>query len=109
MKKHTIIAIVVSLSFVCLNPVVAIEPSQDRTNKILRHIDDLWHGNSSFAGVTMQVKTAHYTRTLRLKAWSKGKEKTLVRIESPLKEKGTATLKSGKNMYSYLPRTDRSV
>jgi hypothetical protein len=57
----------------------------------------------------MQVKTAHYTRNMRMEGWSKGKEKTLVRILSPLKEKGTATLKSGNNIYSYLPRTDRTI
>ena len=57
----------------------------------------------------MRVRTAHYTRTMRMETWSKGKEKTLVRIISPLKEKGTATLKSGTTIYSYLPKTDRTI
>jgi hypothetical protein len=57
----------------------------------------------------MQVKTAHYTRNMRMEGWSKGKEMTLVRVLSPLKEKGTATLKSGNNIYTYLPRTDRTI
>jgi len=56
-----------------------------------------------------RVKAAHYTRSIRLEGWSKGKEKTLVRILTPLKEKGTATLKSGNSIYSYLPRTDRTI
>lgn len=41
--------------------------------------------------------------------WSKGKDKSLVRIISPLKEKGTATLKSGNTIYTYLPKTDRTI
>jgi hypothetical protein len=57
----------------------------------------------------MKVKTANYTRSLTMEGWSKGKEKTLVRIISPLKEKGTATLKSGNNIYTYLPKTDRTI
>jgi hypothetical protein len=81
----------------------------DRANKILRYIDDLRRGESSSAVITMRVKTAHYTRSMKMDAWSKGKEKSLVRIVSPLKEKGTATLKSDNNIFSYLPRTDRTI
>jgi hypothetical protein len=81
----------------------------DRANKILRYVDDLWRGESSNAVITMHVKTAHYTRSMKMDAWSKGKEKSLVRIVSPLKEKGTATLKSSNNIFSYLPRTDRTI
>lgn len=81
----------------------------DQVYRILREIDDLWRGESSYTVFTMRVKTAHYTRQIRMEGWSKGKERTLVRIISPLKEKGTATLKSGNSIYSYLPRTDRTV
>lgn len=84
-------------------------PKESRARQMLNQIDDLWRGSSSHAIMTMQVKTAHYTRNMRLEAWSKGKEKTLVRILSPLREKGTATLKSGTTIYTYLPRTDRTI
>lgn len=87
----------------------AVAGTSDRARKILREIDDLWRGDSSHAVLTMQVQTAHYTRNMKMEAWSKGTEKTLVRILTPLKEKGTASLKSGNNMYSYLPKTDRTI
>ncbi|MDY6862363.1 MAG: outer membrane lipoprotein-sorting protein [Thermodesulfobacteriota bacterium] len=80
-----------------------------RARGILRQFDDLWRGISSHAVLTMQVKTVHYTRNMRLEVWSKGKEKTLVRILLPLKEKGTATLKSGNHIFTYLPKTDRTI
>lgn len=83
--------------------------SMKRAKDILRHIDDMWRGTSSHSVLTMQVKTAHYTRDMRMEGWSKGKDKTLVRILSPLKEKDTATLKSGDDIYSYLPKTDRTI
>ena len=85
------------------------DAASERAKEILRQVDDMWRGTSSHAILTMQVKTAHYTRNMRLEAWSKGKEKTLVRILAPLKERGTASLKSGNNIYSYLPRTDRTI
>ncbi|MDX8405569.1 MAG: outer membrane lipoprotein-sorting protein [Mariprofundus sp.] len=80
-----------------------------RTSHILNTVDDLWRGSSSYAVVTMQVKTEHYTRSMRMEGWSKGKEKTLFRVLEPLREKGTITLKSGNHIYTYLPRTDRTI
>ena len=77
--------------------------------EILREIDDLWRGQSSRATLEMTVVTEHYRRSMKMQAWSKGKHNSLVRILSPLKEKGTATLKVGKNIYSYLPKTDRTI
>jgi len=85
------------------------DKSSERANEILKKIDDLWRGESSHAIMTMQVKTEHYTRTIQMEGWSKGEEKSLIRIVKPLKEKGTATLKSDKNIFSYLPKTDRTI
>jgi hypothetical protein len=80
-----------------------------RVKALLNEVDDLWRGNSSYAITSMQVKTEHYTRTMRMEGWSKGKEHTLFRIMEPLREKGTATLKSGNHIYTYLPKTDRTI
>jgi hypothetical protein len=59
--------------------------------------------------MSMKVKTRNYTRSMKMEVWSKGKERSLVRIIAPLKEKGTATLKSGNDIYTYLPQTDRTI
>lgn len=114
MRVATISLTILSLFIVSAYPIGSSFAQQDdvtgkRAKKILRQVDDMWRGTSSHTILTMQVKTAHYTRNMRLEGWSKGKEKTLVRILTPLKEKGTATLKSGNNIYSYLPRTDRTI
>ncbi len=105
-----ILSISLLLSFLNSSPALSRkEKPRERINSILRHIDDLWRGDSSYAVFKVQVKTAHYTRTMKMKGWSKGKDKSLVRITAPLKEKGTATLRSGNNIYTYLPRTDRTI
>lgn len=92
------------------NPMVPVMAADnDSVTRLLNEVDDMWRGRSSHAIMTMQVKTVHYTRTMKLEGWSEGKEKTLVRILEPLREKGTATLKSGENIYTYLPKTDRTI
>lgn len=80
-----------------------------RAQEVLEKIDDLWRASSSNARLQMEVKTKHYTRTMIMDSWSKGREKSLVRIVLPLKEKGTVSLKNGNTMYTYLPKTDRVI
>ena len=109
MRIKTLTVIIALLSLMPPGRAHCVEASSKRALEILREIDDMWRGKSSHGTITMKIKTAHYTRTLRMEAWSKGKEKTLVRITYPLKEKGTATLKSGVSIYTYLPKTDRTI
>jgi hypothetical protein len=85
------------------------ELNVDRVKALLNDVDDLWRGQSSYAVTTMHVKTDHYERTMKMEGWSKGKEKTLFRIMQPLREKGTSTLKSDNHIYTYLPKTDRTI
>lgn len=99
--------LVLLLALLCISPLS--HANSERVSSLLSEIDDLWRGQSSHALTTMQVKTEHYTRTMQMEAWSKGKEKTLVRVIEPLREKGTATLKSDNNIYTYLPKTDRTI
>ena len=107
------ISLICLILFLLLMPSAstAVEQSVDekRTSEILNMIDDLWRGSSSYAVVTMQVKTEHYSRTMRMEGWSKGKEKTLFHVLEPLREKGTMTLKSDNHIYTYLPKTDRTI
>jgi hypothetical protein len=82
---------------------------EQRAREILAKIDDLWRADSSHGILAMQVKTEHYTRTVRMESWTKGRDYSLVRILAPIKELGTATLKAGNNIYTYLPKTDRTI
>ncbi len=76
---------------------------------ILDYIDDLYRGESARGVMTMHIVTEHWERTLRLEFWSEGQEKSLVRILAPAKEKGTATLRVGNDIWNYLPKTNRTI
>jgi outer membrane lipoprotein-sorting protein len=78
-------------------------------HETLEAMDRLWFGQSSTAIVSMKVKTTNYERELRLTYWVEGKDKTLLRIDAPAKEKGTSTLKLGQDIYNYLPKIGRTV
>ena len=109
--------LIISLVLLSITLLMSVDPSflsasespSERAREILKKIDDLWRGDSSHGILTMKVQTKNYTRTIKMEGWSKGKDKSLVRIISPLKERGTATLKSENSFYTYLPKTDRTI
>ncbi|MFH1994145.1 MAG: outer membrane lipoprotein-sorting protein [Nitrospinota bacterium] len=84
-------------------------PPINRGEEILNKLDDMFRGESSHSIILMKIKTAHYERSMEMEGWSKGKEKSLITILKPLKEKGTTTLKSDNNIFTYLPKTDRTI
>lgn len=84
-------------------------PAKVDVKAVLDRFDDLWRGRSSKAQITMQIKTKHWERSLTMQAWSLGKDRSLVRVLKPLKERGIATLKVGREVYNYLPDTDRTI
>ena len=77
--------------------------------ELLNNVDDLYRGKSATGRMTMEVHTEHWARALTMTYWTRGKDKSLVRIVAPAKEKGTATLRSGNNIWNYLPKVKRVV
>lgn len=77
--------------------------------ELLDATDDYARGASSMAVIEMRVKTKRYERAVKMRSWSQGEEKSLVRIEEPAKEKGVSTLKVDDNIWNYLPKVDRTV
>ena len=86
---------------------IGAEPAAPDGQEILRRVDDMWRGNSSAGLMTMNIKTAHWERTLKMKGYSKGKDLSLMRIVYPKSEAGTGTLKVDENIWNYLPKTRR--
>jgi len=77
--------------------------------EILERVDQLLRGNSSRARVTMEITTEHWSRALEMEVWSLGTDYSLVRLRSPAREAGTATLKADQEIWNYLPRVDRTI
>jgi len=74
----------------------------------VQRVADLFRSNSSVATLKMQISGEDGRHDRSMKIWSLG-EKTLVRIDSPQDEAGTAILKVGSNIWYYLPKSNRTV
>ena len=83
--------------------------SELSAREILDRVDDLFRGDASHGEMTMTITTAHWQRTLSVEFWSRGRDETLYRILAPKKEKGTATLRVGNDLWNYLPKVKRVI
>ncbi|NOY86121.1 MAG: outer membrane lipoprotein-sorting protein [Deltaproteobacteria bacterium] len=109
MKMGKVAGVFLAIFLVILPPIIPARASAVTSRDILERVDDLWRGKSSYAEMSMNVVTVHWKRSLKIKAWSLGKDYSLLTITYPPKEKGIATLRAGKEIWNYLPRVNRVI
>jgi outer membrane lipoprotein-sorting protein len=103
--------IILLLPFLALSAQAAVPDSltQAQVDDIVRKIDQLYRSESSYSELEMEIVTPHWQRTLAMNAWTEGMDKTFIRITSPKKDKGVATLRIENEMWNYLPKTNKVI
>ena len=76
-------------------------------DSLVRELDELYRATTSYSELEMEIVTPHWQRTLSMYGWSEGMDKTFIRITSPKKEHGVATLRIDNEMWNYLPKTNK--
>ena len=101
-------AVMLPLAVVAFGPVGA--PAQELSpREIIERVDRVLRGDSSRGVSTMEVVTEHWERRVTMELVSLGTDYSLVRVLSPAKEAGTATLMADDNIWNYLPKVDRTI
>ncbi len=80
-----------------------------RVLEIIDEVDRLMRGESSAGLMRMEIDTEHWSRSLEMRIWSLGTRHSLVRVETPPREAGTATLMVENEVWNYLPNVDRTI
>lgn len=99
----------VRTTWLLLFAVVPVGAEAQTAREILDEVDRLMRGESSRGVVSMEITTEHWARALEMEVWSLGTEYSLVRVQSPAREAGMATLKADQEVWNYLPRVDRTI
>ena len=76
---------------------------------IIKSAIDNYRGVSSYSEASMTIHRPDWERTVSMKAWTKGLDKSLVRITAPIKDKNSGTLVLDDNMWSYAPKINRVI
>lgn len=76
---------------------------------IVKKADEHSRGRTSIASMNITIIRPSWTRTITLKAWTKGTDYSAILIQSPAKEKGTVFLKRFKEVWNWIPSIERTI
>ncbi len=76
---------------------------------IVRAAIDYWRGTSSYGEMTMTIHRPDWERSMSMRAWTQGDDRSLVRVTAPKKDRGNGTLIDDDNMWSYSPKINRVI
>lgn len=93
-----------ALGFGQIFPTQAQDPRE-----ILRLAEDNMRGDASYTEMTMQSVRPRFTREVSMRAWSLGDDYSMILITAPARDKGTAFLRRGREIWNFLPSINRTV
>lgn len=96
---------VVSLLFLFLN---GFAQAQNAT-EIVQRMDEKMRGESLKAEVTMTIVRPDWSREVSMKSWSSGTEYAMILITAPARDRGTAFLKRGNEIWNWVPSVGRTI
>jgi outer membrane lipoprotein-sorting protein len=68
-----------------------------------------WRGLSSDGVMTMVIHRPDWERTVTMRVWTKGDDRSLVRVLEPKKDRGNGTLIDDDSMWTYSPKVNRVI
>ncbi|MFI5187811.1 MAG: outer membrane lipoprotein-sorting protein [Chitinophagales bacterium] len=77
--------------------------------EIVIKAEDNIRGLSSRVEMTLQIVRPSWTRSMSVKAWSKGEQYSMMIVTAPAKDAGTVFLKRIKEIWNWLPGIERIV
>ncbi|TPH13243.1 outer membrane lipoprotein-sorting protein [Litorilituus lipolyticus] len=97
------------LLFILLMPFSLCVQADEDGVALLKKIDELFRSNTSIATMKMTITTPNWQRTLEMQSWTQGMEDTFIRVLSPRKDRGVATLKKDKEMWNFFPKINKVI
>lgn len=81
----------------------------DEAEAIIKKLDENFRGESIYMKMTMEIKSLGHERTIGIESWSKGSNKSFVKVIYPPKERGITFLSLDNQMWQYVPKIERTI
>jgi len=78
-------------------------------DEIIKRVEHNLNGKTAVMELTMVVKNKRTERTMKMKSYSIGKEKSFIKILYPGKDRGITFLKVDNAMWQYVPRIEKTI
>ncbi len=92
-----------------LLPLTTVMAQSPDAQAIVKASIDHWRGTSSYTVMDMTIHRPQWQRTMRMKGWTLGDNKSLVRVVEPRKDAGNSTLLIDSQMWTFLPKINRII
>ncbi len=83
--------------------------ADDEATEIVRAAIDHWRGLSSYSEMSMTIHRPDWERTMSMRAWTEGDDRSLVRVTDPARDRGNGTLMDDNRMWTYSPKVNRVI
>ncbi len=83
--------------------------SANTADEIIKKVQSNLNGETAVMNMSMVVKNKRSTRTMKLKSYSIGDDKSFIQILYPGKDKGITFLKIDNSMWQYVPRIEKTI
>ncbi len=97
------------LRLICIFSILSGSLLAQDARDIVRKSEDHMRGLTHQAELSITTIRPGWSRELRLKTWSKGKDYSMVLIQAPAKEKGIGFLKRKKEIWNWVPSLNRTI
>lgn len=77
--------------------------------QLIKNAIDHFRGLSSYSEVSMVIHRPDWERKLDMKIWTRGLDRSLVRITAPKKDMGSGSLLIDNDMWTYAPKVNRII
>lgn len=80
-----------------------------KASEIMEKMEQNIRGSSSSGRLSMKIVTPGWQRQVKVDFWLDGDKNVLLKIVSPPREEGVATLRRGDVMWQYMPSVERTI
>lgn len=91
-----------------INPAIG-QSAEPSAIEIVKKADEKARGITAQSEMKMTIVRPTWKREMTLKSWAKGEDYALIVVTSPAREKGTAFLKRGNEIWNWQPSIERVV
>lgn len=77
--------------------------------EILQKSEDKLRGETSIAELSIDIVRPDWTRTMKVKGWTKGSRYSMILITAPVKDAGNSFLKRDKEVWNWVPSIERII
>lgn len=77
--------------------------------EIIKKADEKARGTTSQGEMKMTIVRPTWTREMTMKTWGKGDDYSMILVTAPARDKGSAFLKRGNEMWNWQPTIDRVI